>query len=375
METVKLKKICWITADCFLQVDEPIIPLINNIYELTWFVILPKQLSMTIDNEKRLKGFSKNHEINTEFCFLSYRLRDLRIIKEYIKVCIQIRKLEPDLIYCNALYYPYFYIVLLLLLGRDKVVYAEHDVVDHFKMKNRLVMQIYKKFIFNVFKNFQVFSKNQLAIFIKKHPKKNVFMAPLAISNYGDSKVSPNRDIINFLFFGSIRENKGLSFLIMAGNKLALKYKDSFSITIAGKADDWEKYEELIENKTIFKTIIREIHNSEIPDLFNSAHYLVLPYIDITQSGPLMIALNYNIPIIASDLPGFREYIEDDLNGYLFSSKNVDSLATVMEKSINSFSSNYINLKSNQKIFIKENVSIQSIVQLYVNFFKTIIKY
>jgi glycosyltransferase involved in cell wall biosynthesis len=374
MESQKLKKICWVTADNFLQVDEPIMPFINNIYDLSWFIILPKQLSMTIDNEKRLKEFSQKNGINTELHFLSFRLRDLRIIKQYFKLFIQIRNLNPDLIYCNALYYPYFYIVLLLLLGREKVVYAEHDVVDHYKMKNRLIMQLYKKFIFNIFKNFQIFSKNQLDIFIKMHPNKNVFMAPLAMSDYGDSVVIPNKSVINFLFFGSIRENKGLSYLIKAGNKLAFQHKDSFIITIAGKADNWEKYGKLIESKAIFKTIIREIHNNEIPDLFNSAHYLVLPYIDITQSGPMMIALNYNVPIIASDLPGFREYIENDVNGYLFNSKNVDSLSNVMEKSINLFSSNYISLKNNQKIFTKENVSIESIVQLYVNFFKTIIK-
>lgn len=37
----------------------------------------------------------------------------------------------------------------------------------------------------------------------------------------------------------------------------------------------------------------------------------MLPYQDVAQSGPHMIAYNYNLPVIASDINGFVERVED----------------------------------------------------------------
>ena len=43
----------------------------------------------------------------------------------------------------------------------------------------------------------------------------------------------------------------------------------------------------------------------------------MLPYQDVAQSGPHMIAYNYNLPVIASDIEGFAERVEDGENSFL----------------------------------------------------------
>ena len=55
--------------------------------------------------------------------------------------------------------------------------------------------------------------------------------------------------------------------------------------------------------------------NDEIILYFQEADYLVLPYDESTQSGPLLIAYNYNIPVIASDIELFKTMVCDKQNG------------------------------------------------------------
>ena len=44
-----------------------------------------------------------------------------------------------------------------------------------------------------------------------------------------------------------------------------------------------------------------------------SHHFLILPYRDVTNSGPMMIALNYNLPIIAPKIGCFNDvYTEEN---------------------------------------------------------------
>jgi len=46
--------------------------------------------------------------------------------------------------------------------------------------------------------------------------------------------------------------------------------------------------------------------------LIEHHHILVLPYIEASQSGILTIALDANMPMVLSDLPGLREQLPED---------------------------------------------------------------
>ena len=72
----------------------------------------------------------------------------------------------------------------------------------------------------------------------------------------------------------------------------------------------------MIKNKNIFNLKIYYLNKNEFPDLFSSADYFILPYREVTQSGPLMLGFNYQILPIASNLRGFSEHIEDGKNGF-----------------------------------------------------------
>lgn len=133
-----------------------------------------------------------------------------------------------------------------------------------------------------------------------------------------------------FLFFGYILPYKGLNVLHEAVEILGEKLGD-FKIVIAGRGADPTL--EKIKNDERYFTITRFIKNSELATLFNSAYSVVCPYLTMSQSGIPQTAFAFNVPVIASDLDGFREIITEDI-GMLFECGNATDLAKCMEEII-----------------------------------------
>ena len=287
--------------------------------------------------------------------------------------CVLIKRTPSDIIYVNYLGVPYLWpFIITSSIDKRKIIYPCHDFVDHVGVKNRSVYSFIKKIIFKKIKNFQFFSKSQQILFHQKYQNKNSFYSPLYLKGFGKPVVSEKNDEkVTFLFFGGIRENKGLEYLIEAGNLLYEKYEDKFVVKICGYGEYWEKVKSLIKFTDCFDTQIRKIENDEIAKIFSETDYLVLPYLDVTQSGPLLISYYYNVPVIASDLPGFREYIVDKKNGFLFSSQNAKELASVMAYVIEHREDSG-RIKSNLRDFVENEISISTIIGKYCDGFNSV---
>lgn len=131
------------------------------------------------------------------------------------------------------------------------------------------------------------------------------------------------------LFFGQIKEVKGLDLLIEAFSMVEDK---NVKLIIAGKVwkDTFSKYENLIAKHNLLDKII--LHKRFIPDqekdlFFTIADLVVIPYRKIYQSGVLLTALSYPAIIVCSDLEPNKEVINDEINGFLFESNNSISLS------------------------------------------------
>ena len=111
------------------------------------------------------------------------------------------------------------------------------------------------------------------------------------------------------LFFGFIREYKGLDVLIRAFSTL----DESYVLLIGGEVyGDFAPYEKLIAEKGIADRVvkhIRYINDGEVPRFFAAADVCVLPYKSATQSGITSIAFHFEKPVIATDVGGLKETI------------------------------------------------------------------
>ena len=99
---------------------------------------------------------------------------------------------------------------------------------------------------------------------------------------------------------------------------------------------------------------------------------MVLPYEDVAQSGPHMIAYNYNLPVIASDIDGFKERVVDGENGFLFKRNNLESLIETIVKVVKLNGDKYLALKERLRDYTKTYYSVKSVAEKYIDYFNAI---
>ena len=131
----------------------------------------------------------------------------------------------------------------------------------------------------------------------------------------------------NLLFFGLIREYKGLDILLEAFNRL----DDTYQLIVAGEPyGSFEKYQRIIDNspaKDRIRLFTRYIKDSEVKDYFSAADLAVLPYRSATQSGISAIAYHFEVPMVVTDVGGLRQTIGDCGTGLVASKADPDLIA------------------------------------------------
>ncbi len=74
------------------------------------------------------------------------------------------------------------------------------------------------------------------------------------------------------------------------------------------------------------------IPDDETEVYFKAADVLVLPYVDIYQSGVLFLAHSFGLPVLASDVGSLKDDIVEGKNGFMFKPKDPEDLAKTIEK-------------------------------------------
>lgn len=232
-----------------------------------------------------------------------------------------------------------------------KLIVTVHDV-ESFNKENREKLT---KFFYNSVDKIIIHNKvsyNTICSYIEKYSnydelksKCNIIphgsyigMLPDKIEKHDAKRIfNLDDDTFTFLFFGQIKKVKGLDVLLKAYSKFLKKTDKKVKLLIAGKVwkDDAEIYETIIQEENLRNELIMDIKyipDSDIVNYYSAADCIVLPYKKIFQSGVLLMAQSYKVPVIVSDLPGMTEIVENLNNGFIFESESVDDLAVSMEK-------------------------------------------
>lgn len=129
------------------------------------------------------------------------------------------------------------------------------------------------------------------------------------------------------LFFGLIRDYKGLDILLKAFDTL----DNTYSLVIAGEPyGSFEKYRTLIDaspNKERIFLNTNYIKDSQVASYFSAADVCVLPYRSATQSGISNISFYYDLPLITTNVGGLKEMIADKGFGIVADEITPDSIA------------------------------------------------
>lgn len=181
---------------------------------------------------------------------------------------------------------------------------------------------------------------NDLNKFNKSKPR-SYYPHPL-YDNFGNAvsqseakdKLGLSPEISYMLFFGFIREYKGLDILLEAIKSERFQQLN-VKLLIAGEFyGNEEKYLKIIKELNIIERI--ELKNSFIPNTevylyFCASSLVVQPYKNATQSGVTQIAYHFGIPMITTNVGGLAELVPDGVVGYVVE-PNAESLEEAIYK-------------------------------------------
>lgn len=143
-------------------------------------------------------------------------------------------------------------------------------------------------------------------------------------------KLDPNFQY--FLFFGFIRQYKGLDLLLQAFADERLKMH-KVKLLVAGEFyDNPDRYYRLIrEHKLVDRVVMHTdfIPNEAVKYYFSAASLVTQTYHHATQSGVTQIGFHFDVPMLVTNVGGLSELITAGKSGYV-TETNQQSIADAM---------------------------------------------
>jgi len=257
----------------------------------------------------------------------------------WFAVGLKIKKEKPDLLifkFWMPFFAPCFGTICRLAKRNNitKVLTICDNVIPHEKKPGDIALT---KYFFKAVDYFVLLSEKVRGDLLALKPNsKNKFLPHPVYSNFGKAveKHEAKRHLNitgerNILFFGFIRDYKGLDILLNA--MTLLKNDINVKLIIAGEFySNKDKYLKIIDDLGLKENLLMFtdfIPTSEVKYYFSAADCVILPYRDATQSGIVQIATNFSKPVIAANVGGLGEVIESGKTGFIVEKENPEALA------------------------------------------------
>lgn len=135
-------------------------------------------------------------------------------------------------------------------------------------------------------------------------------------------------DTINVLYFGRLMRSKGIFELF---DSIEIMNNKKIKFQFVGFFDDVqleEKYKNLEEGLNI--ELIP--HQEDMKPFIRNSDVVILPSYHEGMSNALLEAAAIGRPLLASNIPGCREIIDDGINGFLFKPKDPNAIVEAISK-------------------------------------------
>ncbi|NLR90968.1 glycosyltransferase [Flammeovirga agarivorans] len=295
----------------------------------------------------------------------------------YISTANAIKKFAPDVLitqFWMSFFGPSCGTVAKLVGQQCKVISILHNVIAH---EGRFFDKPFTKYFLNQHHGFVTMSSA-----VEKDLRKYTTTLPSLerphplYDHFGEieDKVATRKKLgiatnkKTLLFFGFIREYKGLDLLIKAFDLL----DDSYQLVIAGEVyGSFDEYQALIDenqNKENIFIFNQYIADQEVGQYFSVADVCVLPYRSATQSGVTAVALHYEVPLIATDVGGLKELVVSGQTGEIVSKADVD----LLHQTLLHFFNNDLNVYHEHIRALKKDMSWSSFAKYLTEFINSI---
>lgn len=249
----------------------------------------------------------------------------------WIKVGRELKKIKADLVifrYWIPFMGPCFGTIARILKKNkhSRVVAITDNVIPH---ESKPMDKVFSRYFVKSMDAFVAMSRSvlkDLKSFDKSKPK--AFNPHPLYDNYGAavSKQDAQKYLgwdpqkKHILFFGFVRDYKGLDLLIDAMTDERLRNSDIL-VHVAGEFyADKAGYEKQVKEQQLTGSISMPdnfIPNQDIKYYFCAADLVVQPYKSATQSGVTQVATHFNKPMVITDVGGLSEFVPHGKTGFV----------------------------------------------------------
>jgi glycosyltransferase involved in cell wall biosynthesis len=265
----------------------------------------------------------------------------------YLKTAAFVKKQRPDLLiaqWWHPFFAPAYWALTKLLRKRCKILFVCHNVFPHEKFPLQKIL------VPAVLKNGDAFivqselDERALRSFVENprvakavHPTYNAFKVSGLSRNEARKELGLGEDEKVLLFFGFIREYKGLKTLLRAMPEIKSSLLGC-RLMIVGDFHSGQseaEYMDLIEESGCRENILLVggyVPDDEVEKYFAACDLVVLPYDSATQSGIVQIAYGFEKSVVATNVGGLGEVVIDGKTGYIVPPKDPRKLASAVVK-------------------------------------------
>ena len=260
-----------------------------------------------------------------------------------IRVGKMVKKKNPDMVIMQW-WHPYFAPCNRLLCGamgkKIPKMFICHNVFPHerFPMDRLLTKMTLKKGDF-----FIVHAKSDEADLLtiradakvrqNPHPTYNAFKIRNINKEQARKELGEGQETKLLLFFGFVREYKGLKHLLKAMPQVKEKLDNVKLMVVGSFGEDKADYRNLINGMQIedcVEVVDGYTPDNEVEKYFAASDMVVLPYESATQSGIVQIAYGFEKPVLVTNVGGLPDVVTDGRTGYVVEPKSAEAIAAAI---------------------------------------------
>lgn len=172
----------------------------------------------------------------------------------------------------------------------------------------------------------------------------------------------------DFIFVGSFIHRKGIDVVIDAIKKLPSK---DYSFCFCGSGEYLSEIEELSESYNI--TIKQNQTQNELRGLYNKSRFFILMSRNEGFPTATIEAMYCGLPVITSDIPQFKEQVQEGINGFIVPMENDQELLKCLVRTKGMDQSEYLKIQNGALSSFKE-LSLSEVCNNLYNIYQNLTK-
>lgn len=216
--------------------------------------------------------------------------------------------------------------------------------------------------------NYNFFTSNNL---IDTKKTKIIPGSGVNIDKFKPMQKTKSDNKIRFLFIGRLMKDKGIEEYLEAAAKITKRYPN-IEFQILGDFEE-KKYKNIVENSTNFQILYLGT-SSDVRREIREVDCIVNPSYHEGMSNVLLEGAAMGKPLIASNIPGCKEIIDDGKNGFLFNVQSASDLENKIIKFLELNEEQRLEMEKQSRNKVKKEFDRNIVVNEYIKAIETILE-